>query len=67
MNENSVRQIEVQESIEISNSIDSVTSSFQRKSEDYKNKGRVVQISISFFLLFVAFNTCETLITSILE
>lgn len=34
---------------------------------DYKNLGRVIQISFSFLLLFSAFNTCQNLASTVLS
>lgn len=35
--------------------------------DHYKNRGRVLQLSFSFFLLFVSFNTCQNLASTVLE
>ena len=39
----------------------------QRRKEDYKNLGRAVQFSLSFLVLFSAWNTCQNLTSTVME
>jgi MFS family permease len=58
-----VTEIEAQES-ELLNITE---PSNPKTNSDYKNLGRVIQVSLSFFVLFIADNTCQNLTSTVLN